>query len=157
VVHIRVPEFEEHWRVFDDVAEYTRKLVGSNGVMELGYLEGGQIGVFEVVPANPRSCGINVIAEQFFTVTVGAIGGRWELDYEPENVELVKQIIAAAVDGRLEERSALGRSRVAVILENGTTIHETGYDGCASLFVPQFGWTRWGRLTSYEPYEGIHA
>ena len=148
----RSSQFDDNWRVFDDVVASTTELVGSTATYDLGYVHDGRIGVFDVVPRNPRARRINVIAEQFFIVTVGDDGGRWELSYSDDDVALARDIIAATVAGRVSERSAFGRSRVVVTLEGGGTVHETGYSGCASLLVPQPGWTRWGRLTDYEPY-----
>jgi hypothetical protein len=144
--------FEDNWRVFDEVIAFTRDLVGSDGTEDLGYVHGGRIGVFDVEPVNPRARRINVIAEQFFIVTVGDDGGRWELSYSGEDIRLARRIIAATVAGRVEERRAFGRSRVVVTFEDGETVGETGYSGCASLLVWQPGWTRWGELTRYEPY-----
>jgi hypothetical protein len=148
----RDPAFEDNWRVFDEVVAYTRNLVGSDGTEDLGYVHGGRIGVYDVEPLNPRARRINVIAEQFFIVTVGDDGGRWELSYTDEDVALARRIIAATVAGRIEERKAFGRSHVVVTFEDGETIGETGYSGCASLLVPQPGWTRWGDRIRYEPY-----
>jgi hypothetical protein len=158
VVHEeREPEFEESWRVFDSIVAYTRDLVGSDGTDDLGYVHGGRIGVYHVEPANPRARSIDVIAEQFFIVTVGDDGGRFELSYSDKDIALARRIIAATVAGRIEERRALGRSRVIVTLEDGETVGETGYAGCASLLVPQPGWTRWGETTRYEPYRSPEA
>jgi hypothetical protein len=153
----REPDFEENWRVSDAVVAYTRDLVGSDGTHDLGYVQGGRIGIYDVEPTNPRARPINVIAEQFFIVTVGDDGGRWELSYSDEDIALARRIIAATVAGRIEERRALGRSRVIVTLEDGEMIGETGYSGCASLLVPQPGWTRWGETTHYEPYRSSEA
>ncbi|RZS68705.1 hypothetical protein EV187_1140 [Agromyces ramosus] len=89
-------------------------------------------------------------------MTVGDDGGRWELSYTDEDIALARRIIAAAVAGRIEERKAFGRSRVVVTFEDGETIGETGYSGCASLVVPQPGWTRWGEGIRYEPF-GRHS
>ncbi len=148
----RAPEFELNWRAFDAMIAYTRELVGSDGTGDLEYLVNGRIGVYDVTPNNPRARRINIIAEQWLIVTVGDIGGRWELDYTDKHLALGRQIIAATVAGRVDERFGFARSRVTVSLENGDIKRATGYDGCASLFVPQFGWTLWGRLKRYEPY-----
>lgn len=148
----RIPEFEDHWRAFDAVINYTRGLVGDDATEDLGYVEHGQIGVCDFVPKNPRACGINLIAEQWLIVTVGDVGGRWELAYTDEDLAFARRIIAATVAGRIEERSAIGRSRVTVTFEDGMECHETGYNGCATLLIPQPGWTRWGLVKRYESY-----
>lgn len=148
----RLSEFEDHWRAFDEVLEYARELVGDSATEALGYVMNGQIGVCDFIPKNPRARGISIVAEQWLILTVGDDGGRWELDYTDEDMTLARRIIAATVAGRIEERRAFGRSRVTVTFENGDSLHETGYDGCASLLVPQPGWTRWGRVIEYEPY-----
>ena len=149
----RMPAFEEHWRAFDEMIEYTRGLVKDSGTEDLGYVEQGPIGVYDVTPHNLRASAINIIAEQSLIVTVGGFGGRWELDYTDEHRELGRRIIAATVAGRIEERHAFGRSRVSVTLDDGTIKRATGYDGCGSLFIPQPGWTRWGERTSFEPFQ----
>jgi hypothetical protein len=148
----RAPQFEGNWRVFDEVVAYTKGLVGSAGTFDLGYFENGQIGVFDVEPINPLARSINVIAEQFFIVTVGDNGGRWEMTYSEDDVRLGRRIIAATVAGQVHERSAFGRSQAVVTLDDGETVRQTGYSGCLPLLVPQPGWTLWGRLTEYEPY-----
>jgi hypothetical protein len=147
----RAPQFEDNWRVFDEVVAYTKELVGTAGTFDLGYVENGEIGIFDVAPGNPLARGINVIADHFLIVTVGSNGGRWELSYSEDDVMLARRIIEATVAGRVQERSAFGRSQAVVTLANGETVRQTGYSGCASLFLPQPGWTRWGRLTDYEP------
>jgi hypothetical protein len=149
----RAAQFEDNWRVFDEVVAYTKELAGTAATYDLGYVENGQIGIFDVEPINPLARRINVIAEYFFIVTVGDNGGRWEMSYSEDDVRLGRRIIAATVAGRVHERSAFGRSQAVVTLDGGGTVRETGYSGCASLFVPQPGWTRWGRLTEYEPYQ----
>lgn len=95
--------------MFDEVITFTRDLVGSHGTEDLGYIQGGRTGVFDVEPVNPRARRINIIAEQFFIVTVGDDGGRWELSYSDEDIRLARRIIAATVAGRVEERRAFGR------------------------------------------------
>lgn len=150
--HDRLPELEKQWRMFDEMIEFTRGFVGDFGTEDLGYVVHGRIGVYDVTPHNPRASAISIIAEQWLVVTVGGFGGRWELEYTDEHRELALQIIAATVAGRIEERRAFGRSQVSVTFEDGTVKRATGYNGCGSLFVPQPGWTRWGRRTSYEPF-----
>ena len=146
----RAPEFLEQWRVFDAMVDYSRELIGPAATYDVE--EGGAIGLLYITPSNPRARAINVITEQWLIVTVGPNGGRFELGFTDADIALAKGIVAATVAGRIEERSALGRSRVVATLEGGKTIHETGHNGCATLLVPQPGWTRWGKLTTFEPY-----
>jgi hypothetical protein len=147
----RAPEFDANWKVFDELVAYTRELVGDAGTFDLGYpIE--SIGVLQVTPLNPLACPINIISEQFLIVTIGSIGGRWELDYSEADQETARHIVEAAVAGRVTETRALARSRVTATLADGRTIHETGYDGCLPLLVPQPGWTRWAPRTNSEPY-----
>ena len=82
---------------------------------------------------------------------VGSLGA-FDLGYGEDDMARAQNIIASTVTGRVRERSAFGRSVVTVEFQNGDTIRETGYSGCASLFVPQPGWARWGSVTEYEPY-----
>jgi hypothetical protein len=59
--------------------------------------------------------------------------GRFELGYEAEDLDHAKRLIDAAVNGRVTQRNAVGRSIVTVAHEDGTTESETGITGCASL------------------------
>ncbi len=136
----------------DSLTEFARSLAGNAASYERTTIAEHPIAVVDIDPVEKHSCPINIIGEQFLIVTVGSVGGRWELSYSNDDVNLAKQIIAAVVAGDVTERSAFGRSRVTVILEDRTSRHETGFDGCVSLLVPQPGWTRWGRLTTYLPY-----
>jgi hypothetical protein len=152
MTQVRDPRFDEHWRAFDDVIEFARQLVADDADIDVDYLDDGLIGVAQMTPSNPRARAVNLIAAQWLIVTIGDHGGRWELDYTDKDLTLAKDLVAAAIAGRLEECFAFGRSRVAVTFANGTTAAETGYFGCVSLLVPLPGWTRWGRRVRYEPY-----
>lgn len=149
----RDPEFESEWRAFDMLVDHARDLVGAAASVEVASLYEGRVGVCEIVPRNPRARPISLTAEQWLIVEVGGPGGRLELDYAPEHVERAKRIIEAAVAGRVTERSAFGRSRVTLTMEDGERVSETGYSGCATLLVPLPGWTRWSELKTFEPYE----
>ena len=98
---------------------------------------------------------IDIAAEQFLLAQIGDVGGRFELGYEAEDLDHAKRLIDAAVNGRVTQRNAVGRSIVTVAHEDGTTESETGITGCASLVVPQPGWRVWGRVTQYEPYRRV--
>lgn len=116
------------------------------------FAEGRVLGLF-VSPRNPRCRSIDVIAEEHgLAVRVGDRGGFWDLNYTDENLQFASELVEAAIAGRVEERAALGRSRVTVTLPDGTTSEETGYEGCLTYLVPLPGWRRWGALTTYEPY-----
>lgn len=78
--------------------------------------------------------------------------GRLELDYSDNNFELVKQILAAVVAGRVTETFGLRRSRVVITFGDGKTLSSTGFNGCLTSMVPQPGWRRWGRRLHYAPY-----
>jgi|GEM_PF-1784120 len=149
----RDPEFESEWRAFDMLVDHTRDLVGTAASVEVESLCDGRMGACEILPRNPRARAISVTAEQWLIVEVGDPGGRFELDYSPQNVERAKRIIEAAVAGRVTERSAFGRSRVTLTMEDRERVSETGYSGCAALLVPLPGWTRWGELKTFEPYD----
>jgi len=153
VADTRDPEFDAEWRAFDAIIASTRALVGDTASLEVGYLHGGRIGYCEVEPRNPRARAISLIAEQWLIVTVGDNGGRFELNYTPEHLDLARRIVEATVAGRLQERSAAGRSRVTLTLDDGEQIGETGLSGCATLFMPLPGWKRWGELKTYEAYD----
>jgi hypothetical protein len=81
----------------------------------------------------------------------GEFGGRWELDGSVECVALVESLARAVIAGRVRETLALGRSRVEVLLSDGTVKRETGWmapQGC----LPLPFWPRWARTVQYEPF-----
>lgn len=125
--------------------------VGDCATITAGEATGRDIPTLDVEPVNPRSRAVFVIAEQWLIVTLGQVGGRWELDYGAADRAFAQDLIGAAFQGRVTERFALGRSRVTAVLRDGRVVRETGHDGCLSLF-PLPGWTRWGRLTAYAGY-----
>lgn len=126
--------------------------MGADGTDEVSSLVNGRVRVYWAAPRNPRARPISIIAESWLVLTLGDHGGRWELEYTDEDLVFARRLVAAVVAGRIEERRGLARSRVTVRLDDGEMVRETGYSGCAALLVPQPGWTRWGRLTRYEPY-----
>ncbi len=149
---VRDPAFEENFQVFDQVVSYTRDLAGDSATYQQEDVHHGRIGVFDAWPVNPRARHISLIAEQFFILTVGDEGGRWEMGYSDEDVALVRDIIAATVAGRITERSAPGRSLVEVTLDDGRVETSIGYGAVLASWPFRPGWKRRGPLTRYEPY-----
>lgn len=129
-------------------------LAGAATVERGDFPQGGGL-YWEVRPVNPRSLVVHWLEwGGEIILQAGGLdrGGRWELERTPENVEFIEAVVRAVAAGRAVETSAVARSRVEVVLADGTVAHETGYEGCASILLPLPGWTRWGRTTRYEPY-----
>jgi hypothetical protein len=111
---------------------------------------------WEVQPHNARSLAVRWLefGDEIILQSGGhGRGGRWELERTPETVGFIEAIVRGVAAGGAQEVTALARSRVQVALADGTVAQETGYEGCASVLVPLPGWTRWGRITRYQPYE----
>jgi hypothetical protein len=110
-------------------------------------------GCWWLTPTNPRSIGATWIdfGEALQVETLGGDGGRWELDRTDEDLDFILGVVEAAIAGRIVETFALGRSRVTVTLEDGTTQTEIGASapqGCLPLPL----WPRWGASRQYAPY-----
>ncbi|TFV53405.1 hypothetical protein [Blastococcus sp. TF02A-35] len=118
------------------------------------FLQGGG-SYWEIRPANPRSLVVHWLewgGEIILQAGGYDLGGRWELERTPGNVEFIEAVVRAVAAGRAVETKAVARSRVEVVLADGTVAQDTGYEGCASVLLPLPGWTRWGRTTRYEAY-----
>ena len=83
----------------------------------------------------------------------GTYGGRWELDRSLASAELIRQVLDAAIAGRIVEILSLQRSKIIVTLANGSTLEETGSEGLLGI-IPIPGWERRGRRVEYKPSLG---
>lgn len=149
----------ERRRRLDELEAHLRSRVGDRATVDTEDFwpteHNGPAGVRTVV-ATPRRTGavpISIVQEQWLVVSVGRIGGRWELGYTDADVRLGRQFVDAAVAGRVSETFAFGRSRVEVLLDDGTTRTAIGYEGCLAVAVVLPGWSHWGRRVHYEPYD----
>lgn len=118
-------------------------------------LPGSDGTAWDLQPVNPRSVPASwVLFPDELLLQVGGShrGGRWELAPSCADAAFAEQVVRAVLAGRVVETSAPARSRVQVVLEDGRTVHETGYTGCLPVLVPLPGWRTWGRATRYEPY-----
>ncbi|GAA2760052.1 hypothetical protein [Actinopolymorpha rutila] len=79
-------------------------------------------------------------------------GGFWEIDERDDQaVEFIESTVRAVVAGRVSEVFGPSRSRVEVIYADGSTTHETGYEGPRGC-VPVPGWRRQSHKVTYRPY-----
>ncbi len=84
-------------------------------------------------------------------VQVGQFGGRWELGGDQEDLSFLEEVVRSVVAGRVSEVLSVRRSRVVVILADGTGAVETGYNGARGC-LPLPLWPRWSRKVRYLPY-----
>lgn len=146
-----IPTDADIARIFADLADFAKGRTGKAADVTLGTMPHGYPYV-EIVPKTLGARRVSLAADQWIVLQIGDPGGRWELDYSEDGIHFAKNAIAAVVQGRVEERSALGRSRVTVTFDDGSTYSETGYGGCLTLLLPLPGWPRWGQLTRSMPY-----
>ncbi|GAA1227487.1 hypothetical protein [Rhodoglobus aureus] len=147
------PYFREVVRTVDTIEQYTRGLVGSNATI-VRRRQGGLLALMlDIAPTNPFSCAIFVLAEQELNITVSRArrSAQIELSYSGEDAAIALKVIAATVAGRVSERRAIGRSTVTFTFDDGQSKSLTSY-GYLSLFIPQPGWKRWGRVVNFAPY-----
>lgn len=71
---------------------------------------------------------------------------RWELDWSPEDVKFVKDVVRAACTGNSREVRAPGRTHVDVFLPDGSTVKTSTYEFPMGL-IPMPGWKKRGRKT----------
>lgn len=130
------------------------ELTGAATIESTSFLDGDGIG-WDLHPVNPRSAPASwTLWGDGIMLQVGKLnrGGRWELDHSLEDVHFIERVLSAALAGRVTETSALARSRVEVILDDGQVVDETGLEGCLAVFIPLPGWRRWGKVVRFEPY-----
>ncbi|MFS0705600.1 hypothetical protein AB6N23_13870 [Cellulomonas sp. 179-A 9B4 NHS] len=115
----RVEELQDPRAVLDRLATVVRERAGDAATVEVSTVSAG-VAVLEVRPHRADSCAVTVVAEQWLVVCVGAVGGRFELDWEAADVTEAEEILDAAIAGRVVERHGLVWSRVTVTTRDGT-------------------------------------
>jgi hypothetical protein len=131
--------------------EQLREELGSRATIERSRPDRARMSIVDIRPSNPRSlrmCWLEMVGELGFQA--GHQGGRWELDRTEADAILIESLVRAVAEGRVVETFAQSRSRVEIVLEDGSVRRETGYNGI--LLAPLPGWPRWGRKVKYEPY-----
>lgn len=158
------PDFSEQAQAMQELLPYLHDIVGDTAEITTDDYWGSEpdgtvdhdqapsIRSAYIRPHNAAALPMDVSCEQWIVIELGRIGGRWELGYDSGDLACAKELLGAAVAGRVTETAALGRSKVDVTLTDGTHVTETGYDGCLTILIPLPGWTTWGRTTQYEPY-----
>ena len=142
-------------RTIDVLVEHIDHVAGRAATISRRGIDGTVIQTVWVEPLNPRAREIDIIGEQFLIVQIGTIGGRWELGYESTDVDFAKELIDAAVAGRIVETVGVECSRVEVAFADGSRHHESGFTARAArpLLWP---FTRrrpkQGPEVRYEPY-----
>jgi hypothetical protein len=71
---------------------------------------------------------------------------RWELDWSPQDVKFLKDVVRAVCTGNSREISAPGRIHVEVLLPDGSTVKTSTYEFPMGL-IPMPGWKKRGRKT----------
>lgn len=82
---------------------------------------------------------------------VGEEGGRWEFAADDDGLAFLEDVVRSTIAGRITEVLAPGRSRVVVVLADGSHEAETGYGGLRGCLPIPF-WRRWSREIRYLPY-----
>lgn len=109
----------------------------------------------ELRPARADALGVSWVefGNEVVLSTARGLGGRWELDCSTESLDFLEDVVRSVVAGRVVEVTAGDRSRIEVMLSDGSSAVETGRVGVRSL-LPKPGWRRWGRRIEYAPYVG---
>jgi hypothetical protein len=82
---------------------------------------------------------------------VGRRGGRWELLPTVEDVEFMRRVLEAVIEGRVVETVSLARAQVVVTPGSGEPISTRVAAGCMGI-VPLPGWRVWGKKIRYTAY-----
>jgi hypothetical protein len=129
-----------------------REIVGTGATVFAGNLgHGGPY--ITITPNRSGARSVNLIADQWIVFAVESSGGgRWELDYDAAGAAFARNALEAVAAGRIEERTAFGRSQLTLTFADGSTHTETGYRSCLAALTPQPGWRRWGDVHKAVPY-----
>lgn len=133
-----------------DLAALVSSEAGGAATCELTELDG--LVLLDVTPVRTDARAISIVAEQWLVVQVGQIGGRFELDWTPDDIAVAKAIIRGVIAGRVTERFGRSRSLVTVTTPDGVEHAETGIDGCLPSLVPDLRWKQRSRARTYAPY-----
>ena len=79
-------------------------------------------------------------------------GGRWELPWSIDGARQLRRIVDAVIAGRITTFSALGCSRVEVMLEDGTVLLSTRRDGLLGRLPLDLLRRRFRLVSRYDPY-----
>ncbi|WP_337830043.1 hypothetical protein [Pseudonocardia sp. TMWB2A] len=91
-------------------------------------------------------------SENLVAVDVG--DHSFTLHRHPDQAEYLRDIVDAAVAGRIVELHGLGRTRLVIPRRDGTTVHETGHRFPLGL-VPLPGWPKRASSTTFAPYPPV--
>ena len=108
-------------------------------------------GAWRLQPTNPKAVGVAWVDNGYELIleTLGGDGGRWETGRHDEDVQLIRDVVDAAIAGRITETFMRGGSEVTVTLADGTRLAEAGgLPGC----LPRLLWPRKNTPRQYEPY-----
>lgn len=136
------------------LADRVEAEVGAAVEVRRGLYEQGHIVAVDLFPSRESAVRVGWLdMGDDCMVSVGStgLGGRWELDRTPAEVDFIEEVVWAVVAGAVTEIFGPGRSRVDVRLADGSTVSETGADpprGC----LPLPGWIKRGRRINYAPY-----
>jgi hypothetical protein len=105
-----------------------------------------------ITPFNRDACGFSWSdSPGDISLEVGHEGGRWLLSAEAEDLAFLANVARSIIDGRVSEVRARARSCVTVVMPDGSSETETGYEGLAGCLPLPF-WRRWSRNVQYAPY-----
>ena len=110
-------DFAEQRAVVRELAAYVRETCGDRVDVSVSELRDHPITVVEVDPRARGALPIDIIGEQFLVVGVGRMA-RWEFDYTTDDIDRVRDIIDAVINGRGNEWSHGG---IELELSNGDT------------------------------------
>lgn len=114
-------------------------------------VETGAVGPYESVWLEPRradALGVGWLQADDVVLSAGT-GGRWDLEVTGPDIDLLEDIVRSVVAGRVTEAKGWRRSRVEVMLPDGTVEASTVHDGLLGV-LPQPGWRAERRR--YAPY-----
>jgi hypothetical protein len=135
---------------FAELAAFAERATGASAVVTLGRMP-NNFPFIEITPLLDGATPVRLMADQGLILALGSgLGGRWELDYTDEAVTFAQTVVEAVIQGRVEERIALGRSEVAVTFEDGSVTRSTG--GNLAAFLPLPGWRRRAEVRRSRPY-----
>lgn len=126
-------DFVAQRSVVRGLAEYARELCGEKAGVSESELRDTPISIVEVEPRATDALPIKFIGEQFLVVSVGR-SGRWEFDYTTEELDVVRELVEAVVQGRGVEWSNGG---IELQHPDGSNAFASWADRWWEAFVPR--------------------
>ncbi|TAL40480.1 MAG: hypothetical protein EPN91_13025 [Salinibacterium sp.] len=147
---IATADAERRRRLITELEHQAREWV--RGTAEVGVRADDDCSILSVEPKREGAASVWVRTDTSIIMQVDDSSCSFDLEYTPSDIRLLKEMIRAVIDGRVEEVRGGGRSAINISIDGGAVRTAMGPQGSVFAFLPLPGWRNWGRRTAFLPY-----